>query len=157
MSQAGGVIQSGGSRIGEETKSMISHFLLLFIVLLIVYIPRVPASWLKRIRKPLWQFFAIVLLFGITEMYGWVHGILAALAFALLLSHASITKITESTESFDDYIVQTNLGKKAARWFSEKVMGENPYLIREHGISTTAVQDLSERNMGSSYTSPSSK
>ena len=149
-----GAIQYGGSHIGQETKIMISHFLLLFIVLLIVYIPRVPDIWLKRIRKPLWQFFAIVLLFGITEIYGWIHGILAALAFALLLSHANITK---TTEFFDDYIVDTNLGKKAKRWFSEKVMGENPYLIREHGISTTAVQDLSERNMGSSYTSPSSK
>ena len=60
-------------------------------------------------------------------------------------------------EYFDDYIVDTNLGKKANRWFSEKVMGENPYLIRENSISTTAVQDLSERNMGSGYGSPSSK
>ena len=157
MTQSGGVIQNGGSRIGQETKLMVCYFILLFLVLLIVYIPRVPDVWLQRFRNPLWQFLSIVILFGITELYGWVHGILGALAFALLLSRAHITKATEATENFDDYIVDTNLGKKSKRWFSEKVMGENPYLIRENAISTTAVQDLSERNMGSSYGSPSSK
>ena len=159
MVQSGGAIQSGGSRIGQETKSMVCYFILLFLVLLIVYIPRVPDVWLERMRNPLWQFFSIVILFGITGLYGWIHGVLGALAFALLLSraHMTHTKNQKNPEYFDDYIVDTNLGKKANRWFSEKVMGENPYLIRENSITTNAVQDLSERNMGSSYASPSSK
>jgi hypothetical protein len=155
------IIQSGGSRIGEETKTMICYFILLFLTLLIVYIPRVPDVWLERMRNPLWQFFSIVILFGITGLYGWIHGVLGALAFALLLSraHMANTRNTNqrNTEYFDDYIVDTNLGKKTKHWFSEKVMGENPYLIRENSITTTAVQDLSERNMGSGYGSPSSK
>ena len=147
-------VQIGGSRIGQEARSMSSYFIVIFLALVIVYIPRIPDIWLKRFRSPLWQFIAIVLLFGITELYGWVHGILGALAFALLLSH---TNLSRHTESFDDYIIDTNLGKPSKRWFSEKVMDEHPFLIRENAISTVAVQDLSERNMGSSYSSPSSK
>ena len=134
--------------------------------MLIVYSPRVPDVWFQRFRNPLWQFSAIVILFGVTELYGWVHGILAALAFALLLSHSNMTQTVPASsapvgapyEPFDDYIVETNLGQKAKRWFLEKVLGENPYLIRENSITTTAVQDLSGRNSSSSTcSSPSSK
>jgi hypothetical protein len=44
----------------------------------------------------------------------------------------------------------TEIVPRNHRWFLEKIMGENPILIHEKDVSTSAVQDMSEKSMGSS-------
>jgi hypothetical protein len=36
------------------------------------------------------------------------------------------------------------------RWLGERIMGENPFMIRDKEVKTSAVQDFSEMNMGAS-------
>lgn len=149
--------QSGGMRVGaiQEANTMITYLLLLFFALLIVYIPRVPEIWFERFRHPAWQFFGLVIVFGVGDIYGWVHGVLASLAFALLISHAIMTKHDsfDSFDSFEDYLIRPNKGEKKHRWLSEKVLGENPFLIRDVPVSSYAIQDLSEVSMGTNHSS----
>jgi hypothetical protein len=148
--------QTGGKQIHSpvlnEIQVMMGYFILLFLVLTCVYVSRVPRSVLKIIRKSWIQilcFFAIIV---ITIQYGYVHGILTGLAFALVLSHA-----LRDMEGFIDYNAPaiyisdedtTTIIPKKHKWFGESILGETPYLIREKGVTTNAVQDLSERTMG---------
>jgi len=145
--------QIGGTHtpVLNEIKAMSGHFLLLFLVLVCVYISRIPKSILEKFHKTWIQgacFLAIIL---ITVQYGYIHGILAALAFSLVLSHA-----IQSVEGLIDYspAIYINDSKtttfipKNQRWFGEKILGENPFIIREKEVSTNAVQDYSERAMG---------
>jgi len=143
--------QIGGVRVGalQEANTMISYLLLLLFSLIIVYLPRVPEIWFERFRHPAWQFLGLVIVFGVGDIYGWIHGVLAALAFALLISHSIMSK----NEAFEDYLIRPNKGDEKHRWFSEKILRENPVLIRDVPVSSYAVQDLSEVSMGSNHSS----
>ncbi len=154
-------LQLGGVRstVYDEVQVMTGHFILLGLVLTSVYVSRVPAHILAYFSRPLYQFLGFVLIILITAQYGWIHGILGALAFALLVSRA----LRQRTEGLTDFTplgtnnallliedTDTELVPNTHRWFLEKVMGEKPVLIREKEVYTNAVQDMSERSMGSS-------
>ena len=155
--------QTGGNRLGvkDEIAVMSGHFLLLALVLVSVYSSRVPYGVLKRMRSLPYQLLGLVAVITITACYGWIHGILAVLAYALVVSRA----LRAGAEGMTDLVVPvfltdsdgTSIVTDKHRWFSEKVLGENPFLVREKEVKTSAVQDLSERNMGTGYSSPSSK
>jgi hypothetical protein len=155
--------QTGGNRLSvkDEISVMTGHFILLALVLVSVYSSRVPFPVLKRMRSLWYQVLGLLVVIGITACYGWIHGILAVLAYALVVSRA----LRSGTEGMTDFGVPilltdsdgTSIVTDEHRWFSEKVLGENPFLVREKEVKTSAVQDLSERNMGTGYGSPSSK
>jgi MFS superfamily sulfate permease-like transporter len=152
------VPQGGGAypSILGEVRSMSSNILLVGLVLISAYESRIPEQWLAYFRSRLVQGVGLVAIFLITANYGWVHGILAALAYALVVSHAIRT--AKPTSGFQDYTpavvfsngIDTTLVPQDNRWFVEKVLGENPYLIRERDVRTTAIQDDSERSMTAS-------
>jgi hypothetical protein len=153
--------QFGGVRmsVADEIQVMAGHFILIGLVLTSVYVSRIPASTLAYFTHPVYQFLGFVTIIVLTARYGWIHGILGALAFALVVSRA----LRQRSEGMTDYTPigadqtllliedsDTELVPKAHRWFLEKIMGENPVLIQEKGVSTSAVQDMSEKSMGSS-------
>jgi hypothetical protein len=151
--------QMGGVRtdVMDEIRVMTGHFLLIGLILLSVYISRVPRNTLLLFTKPGYQALGAISVILITIQYGWVHGIMAALAFALLVSRA-IRKINEGLVDYVPFSVNTLVIEdpdttyvaENHRWFVERVLGETPFLIREKEVRTSAVQDLSERSMGSS-------
>jgi hypothetical protein len=174
MSAAAGTVQptpaaqmggAGGTRMPvlDEIQEMSGHFLLLFLVLVSVYVSRIPTNVLSYFRSRIVQFVALSSIFLITAKYGWIHGILAALAVALVITRAlrEESSAAVANEGMIDYVPAALIMEESGttfvpqnhRWFVEKVLGENPFLIREKEVQTTAVQDLSERSMGSSNVS----
>ena len=154
-SQNGG----GNSFVVEEIQDMIGHFLLLALVLISVYVSRIPRSTLALFRRMPYQILGLFAVIMITSHYGWIHGTLAALAFALVVSRA--LKVNNVYEGMTDIIPtgpsalivengDTVFVPEEHRWFLEKVMGENPFLIREKEVKTSAIQDFSEKSMGAS-------
>lgn len=155
--------QMGGVRKGlvEEMQETAGSFVLLGLVLLSVYVSRIPKDTLGYFRSTLGQVLGLGAVLFITTTYGWVHGILAALAYSLIVSRA--LRRGGAVESFDDLVdfpavvlpesQQTTVIPKDHKWFVEKVLGENPFLIRDKEVSTSAIQDLSERGMGNSTSS----
>jgi hypothetical protein len=151
--------QMGGVRntVLDEIQLMSGYFVLIGLVLLSVYVSRVPKSTLHLFSKPLFQVLGLTAVVLITSVYGWVHGILAALAFALLVSrslrrvgegmadYVSIEPSVMVIEDSNSVVVPEN-----HLWFLEKVMGETPMLIREKEVKTSAIQDFSEKSMGAS-------
>jgi hypothetical protein len=146
--------QHGGTQympVLDEIKVMSGHFLLLFLVLVCVYVSRIPNSVLQKFHKRWVQGICFLAVIVITVQYGYVHGILAALAFSLVLSHA--LRFTEGLVDYFPTFYSTDLSTntiipKNHRWFGEKILGENPFIIREKEVTTSSVQDLSERTMG---------
>ena len=74
-----------------------------------------------------------------------MHGIVAALAYALVVSRAMRGNMEGFSDLEDTYVISDT-----HRWFGEKIMNENPFIIRDKNVSTSAVQDMSEKSMGSS-------
>jgi hypothetical protein len=155
--------QQGGYRMPvlHECAIMIGHAILIGLVLLSVYVSRIPSGVLDKFSRLPYQFLGLLAVVSITGVYGWIHGILAALAFVLIVSRA----LRRTREGLIDYDVpaviiddseETDIVPGKHRWFSEKVLGENPFLVRERIVSTSAVQDMSERGSGTGST-PSSK
>lgn len=156
--------QGGGMRpiVLNEILVMGGHFLLIGLILLSVYVSRVPKFILQGFKYPIYQALGLFLIVVITLYFGWIHGIVAALAFSLLVSHA--LRMEKSVENMTDFIPldgdalliedsENTIIPKKHRWFVEKVLGENPVLIHEKEVKTNAVQDMSERSMGSSSVS----
>jgi hypothetical protein len=147
--------QTGGVQrpVIEELKAMSNYFLLGFLILVCVYVSRIPSSILIEFRKSSVQFLGILAIVFITIYYGPIHGILSALAFSLVVSHALRMNQQEDLVNYSPSIYITDADNttvipKNHRWFGEKILGETPILIREKGVTTSAVQDLSERTMG---------
>ena len=80
----------------------------------------------------------------------------ASRAFTLLISHAYGSAQHHVLDGFQNYIVDRDGDPRTPehRWLSEKIMGENPFLIKNIRVNTAAVQDDSEKSM---YSSRSSK
>ena len=156
-----GSFQSGGLRKSmiEEIKETAGAFLLLGLILVSVYVSRIPPGVLSWFQTAFGQSIGLLLVIGITASYGWIHGILVALAYALVVSHATRqTKEAFQTSDVLPSVVlpdsqETVIVPKNHRWFVEKVLGETPFLIRDKEVETSAVQDLSERGMGTNSAS----
>lgn len=118
-----------------------------FMIVVIVFVGKVPVN----IRRQADSFMGRALLLAFTALtaivFGWPLGVLAAFMSATLIGAGSIQE-TAIHEGFSpDFNVR--LVPTKHKWFVEKVMGENPLLIEEETVDTSAVQDLSEKYGGS--------
>jgi hypothetical protein len=140
------------AKVLDDMHTMSGNVFLVFLVLLSAYVSRIPDSILIKFRSIYYTIGGLFFIVGITTAYGWVHGILAALAFALIVSRSS-----RQAEGFMEYVPAmlfgdsdgTTIIDNSHRWLSEKVLGNNPKLIRDKEVKTSAVQDMSETNKGS--------
>jgi hypothetical protein len=145
MAQTGAGAKKG---MIEESQEIFGHFLLLGLLLISVYVSRIPTKIVRRFQSHMWQGLGLLLVLAITVVYGSIHGTVAALAYALVVSRAMRGNMEGFSDLEDTYIISDN-----HRWFGEKLMNENPFIIRDKSVSTSAVQDMSEKNMSSSPSS----
>jgi hypothetical protein len=148
--------QMGGLRYTamDEIQIMFGHFILIGLILISVYVSRIPRDTIQLFQRSLYQILGLVVVVLITMRYGWIHGTMAALAYALIVSRA----IRTINEGLIDFVPPTismwpsdvEIVPENHRWFGERIMGENPFIIRDKEVKTSAVQDFSEMNMGAS-------
>lgn len=121
----------------------------LFMVLIIVFLDKVPLEIRKQADSFLGRALLLTFTVIVTMMYGWPMGVLSGLMSALLIGAGGIHPIDKPvTEGFaSEMNVRLVPGKH--KWFVERVMGENPLLIEDEVVNTSAVQDLSEKYTGS--------
>ena len=121
----------------------------LFMVIGIVFLEKIPIEVRKQADSFLGR--ALLLTFTVTvvALYGWPLGILAGLLSALLIGAGGIHPIQKEIKEGFSSEVNVRLVPNKHKWFIERVMGENPLLIEDDTVSTSAVQDLSEKYSGS--------
>jgi hypothetical protein len=106
-----------------------------FLILIIVYSSEIPSEYRIFMDSILGRVFGIAIIYGITEMLGWVYGILTAIAFLLVLNGASRT-----LEGFDGGGSVSEKNTIGNRWFVEKVLRETPSKIAVDKVTTTAIE-----------------
>ena len=147
------VVQAGGgprAKVLDEVQVMSGHIILGVLILVCVYVSRIPDSVLTKFKMTLYQILGLFGIIAITTCYGWIHGIIATLAFVLVVSRSY------RKETFADYVPSVFLTSdgiavdRKHRWLNETILGENPVLIRDRDVKTSAVQDFSETSGKSS-------
>ena len=155
------VFMSGGfqahvSDMFDKFKGPIEVVMVFFITTLIVFLEKVPIEIRKQADTFLGRALLLTVIVVITILFGWPLGILSTLASALFIGaggvHPIVKRMAEGfakgmTEGFaPDMNIRMIPDKK--KWFIEEVLGENPLMIEDQTVRTSAVQDLTERDSG---------
>lgn len=149
------ILMKGGFRaqIGDlfsKYEGPVSLLVGTFAALVIVFLNQIPKDVRRQADSLLGRALLLTFTILVTIVFGWPLGILVALMSALLVGAGGVhpVTLTDLTEGFSpDFNVKLVPNKK--KWFVEKVLGENPLLIEDTVIDTSAVQDLTEKNTGS--------
>lgn len=155
MSGPATILMKGGFR--EQVGDLFSKYegpvgLLVgtFATLVIVFLGKIPKDVRRQSDSLLGRALLLTFTVLVTIVFGWPLGILVGLMSALLIGAGGVHPASNLaiTEGFSpDFNVRLVPNKK--KWFVEQVLGENPLLIEDTVIDTSAVQDLSERSSGS--------
>lgn len=121
----------------------------LFMVIIIVFLEKIPLEVRKQADSLLGRALLLTFTVVVVVMYGWPLGILAGLMSALLIGAGGIHPINKQVSEGFSSEMNVRLVPGKHKWFVEKVLGENPLLIEDDTVSTSAVQDLTEKDTGS--------
>lgn len=127
-------------RIGQSDYP-IEYLVGLVLAVIIVYAGQIPASYVAFVDSVGGRLVGIVGVLAVLRYFGWIYGVLAALAFMVLMRGA----VVAGEEGFVNQIVKERIG---GRWYVERVLGEQPEVIDTDVVSTAAVTDNSQRSMG---------
>lgn len=144
---AGSIAQSGGSNpIGiimnnlDPIPNLIYGVLL---ILLIAFSYEVPTR-VRTIMDSFWgRIIGLIAISASIRIFGWIYGLLAAIAFLLVLRGAPRPDGIEGFHAIEGKEVE----RPTARWFVERVLGERPIRIENDTILTEAISDNSQNNM----------
>jgi hypothetical protein len=109
------------------------------LILIIVYSSVIPFEYKTFADSILGRLFGIVIVYGVIESFGWVYGILTALAFLLLINGAP-RKNYSNYEGFEGGGTVTEKKIIGKKWFVEQVLGENPKKIATDKVTTSAIE-----------------
>jgi hypothetical protein len=121
----------------------------LFMVITIVFLEKVPIEIRKQADSFLGRALLLTFTVTVTVLYGWPMGILAGLMSALLIGAGGIHPITKQVSEGFSSEMNVRIVPDKHKWFVEKVLGENPLLIEDDTVTTSAVQDYSDKYTGS--------
>jgi hypothetical protein len=121
----------------------------LFMVIVIVFLEKVPIEIRKQADSFMGRALLLMFTVTVTVLYGWPMGILAGLMSALLIGAGGIHPITKQVSEGFSSEMNVRIVPDKHKWFVEKVLGENPLLIEDDTVTTSAVQDYSDKYTGS--------
>lgn len=128
-------------------------------VITIIFVGKIPVEVRKQADTLIGRASLILFTVIIVLAFGWPYGFLAGLMSAVLIGaggvHPTIRQINEgftsemkAKEGFSSEM-NVRLVPSRQKWFVERVLGENPLIIEDETVETSAVQDLSEKSTGS--------
>jgi hypothetical protein len=120
-----------------------SPYRLLFgfvLILAIVYAPVIPIELRQFTDSLLGRILGIGFVYGVIHFFGWVYGLLATLAFLVILYGAPRLEYVEGFSGGGSINEKKIVGKK---WFVERVLGESPKKIETDKVQTTAIEGIS--------------
>ncbi len=110
------------------------------LVLVIVYASAVPVEIRQFMDSMVGRVVGIGIVYGIVHSFGWVYGLLATMAFLIVIQGAPRLEYVEGFSGGGSINQKTIVGKK---WFVEQVLGENPKKIETDRVQTTAIEGIS--------------
>lgn len=124
----------------ENTKQTQAVLLYIYATLLIVFKDQIPPSVYLQADSLLGRIFILISTYFVTVTYGWILGLLLAIAYALLLGLPNQQRtMTEGFSSGGETSLQVI--PTAKKWLVEKILHENPIAIEEEKVMTQPVQN----------------
>ena len=120
----------------------------LFMVIVIVFLDKIPVEIRKQADSMLGRALLLTFTVIITTLYGWPLGILAGLMMALVIGVGGVHPVKKQLQEGFSSEMNVRLIPGKHKWFVEKVLGENPLLIEDETVNTSAVQDYSDKYTG---------
>ena len=154
------MISSLSSKVIQDLNYAINVALFVIFTLILVFPHNVPKSVVIAAKNPFGQVIAIIVMFMIMFNYGPLLGLLCALAYLFVWSMKD--RIPETKEQFQNikpyYVMETPIksrvvNKEDKKWFVERLLNEEHYIIEEDLVKTKSVQDDSEHDMSNSHVS----
>lgn len=148
------IVMKGGVReqLGDLFSRYETHMALLtgtFITIIIVFLGKIPKEVRNQADSLIGRSLLLTFTVLVTALFGWPLGVLAALMSALLIGAGTINPITKMVDEGFAPDMNVRLIPNKRKWFVESVLGENPLLIEDTTVRTSAVEDLSEQDYGS--------
>lgn len=130
--------------LARQTRNPVQFALLLALAVAIVFETKIPVAYSELADSALGRLALLVVFFVLESAYHWTLGILLVI-FALLLVTPTWARIEgfvggrqrKVKEKFDDIAIV----ERPERWFVERVLKENPAIIKEREVNTYPVQD----------------
>ena len=116
----------------NKFRFQIEVILYVVLVIAIVFENRIPSQYKYFGQSIIFRVIAFGAVLAITQYISVSHGLLLALFIALYISFTPGFK-----ESFEDLRI---VARKQQKWYDEKVLGENPFLMENEKVNTQAVQ-----------------
>ena len=139
-----GSMKNGILEFVDKSRPTQVIFLYILVTLAIVFKEQVPVSIYNQLDTFPGRLLILVSVVSLATFYNWILGLLAAIAFTLLigLPHPYISEGFGSGGETAIQVVPTS-----KKWFVEKVFGENPVAIEEEKVVTSPVQNDSPGNL----------
>jgi len=106
------------------------------LVLIIVYSSVIPMDYKHFVNSMPGRALGVAIVYGVSVYVGWIHGLLTALAFLLVLHGGAASR-----EGFDGGGTVSEKKTIGNRWWVEKVLGEVPSSIATDRVMTSAPGD----------------
>lgn len=116
--------------------------------IIIVFIDKIPLDIRQQADTLLGRSLLLVFTILVVATFGWPLGFLAGVMSALLIGSGGLRQRKLVQEGFAPDM-NVRIVPTRHKWFVEKALGENPLLIEDQTVDTSAVQDLTEKYGGS--------
>ena len=116
----------------EKFRFQIEIILYVVLILAIVFVNKISSKYKYFGQSVLFRVIMFGLVLVTAQYISFSHGLLLALFIALYISFTPGFK-----EAFEDLRM---VARKQKKWYDEKVLKENPYLIENEKVKTQAVQ-----------------
>ena len=154
------MITSLSSKVIDDLNIAMNIGLFVIFTIILVFPHNVPKEYVTAAKNPLGQVIAIISIFVIMFIYGPLLGLLCALAYLFIWSMKdTVPETKEKFQNIKPYVVMENpiklrtVNKEDIKWFIERTLNEDPYIIEQDLVKTIAIQDDSENDMSNSHVS----
>lgn len=125
---------------------------ILFLTTLTVFIGKVPEEIRIQADTLFGRLFLIFLTLILLLLFGIPTGLLSAVFSVILIGSGGLFSGKENVKTEEAFSSEsiTRIIPDKHKWFNEKILGENPLLIEDNTVDTNAIQDLTEKGLGTS-------
>ena len=137
LTTSGGA-QAASMGISWVNKDVLNYVVLLFIVVGITFVGTLPLDIRKGANSPIGGAIGLTLLTGIYFTFGWLPTFMGAILFVLTINSGILYEIDGFEPGIDTRVISN-----PKKWYIERILGENPFIIEEETVKTQAIQDNS--------------
>ena len=132
----------GGSPMPQIhlSKTNLNYILTLFLIVGITFVQNVPVEWRRWTNTLVGSAVELGAVYGSWVYFNWHTTLLVALFLVMCMNSGVMSGNVFSKDGFDPGL-DTRVVAGRKKWYIEQVLGENPLMIEEDTVKTSAVQD----------------